>query len=127
MSVSGDALGAIGLWLTRKERKKDRDNAALNTLLRAVVATQVYVANRRRGAPPDVNSEADLTSKWAEAAVAIRHTDDPARRLQFKSEYWTNPSTWSSEEIISNGTHLSALQLSHVSCSELDAFSTASS
>ena len=103
----GEALNAIGLWLTRNERKRDRDDAALKVVLGAVVATQTYVAGQERGETPDHTAEAQLAGKWVEAAVAIRHTDpELASRLQDKAEYWTDPRSWSRDEAATNGIAL---------------------
>ncbi len=107
MSLASDALNGIGLWITRAERKKERDDAAVRSVLTAVNTTKLYLARRERGEPIDRESEAKLVELWTSASVHIRRTDsDLANRLQAKADYWTNPDRWSNEEIVNNGIQI---------------------
>ncbi|HYR77562.1 MAG TPA: hypothetical protein VEM96_17230 [Pyrinomonadaceae bacterium] len=103
MSLAAEALTGIGLWLTRRERKQDRDDTAVGSVLTAVNSTKSYTARLDRGEPVDYQLEAQLAALWTTAAVHIRRTDaDLADRLQMKAEYWTNPREWKDEEVVNN-------------------------
>jgi hypothetical protein len=103
MSLAGEALTGIGIWLTRRERKHDRDDAAIGSVLTAVNSTKSYIARLDRGEPIDHQAEGELVALWTTAAVHIRRTDAKlADRLQMKAEYWTNPENWRDEEIVNN-------------------------
>jgi hypothetical protein len=107
MSVAGDALNGIGLWITRRERKQERDDTAVRSVLTAVNTTKRYLAQRERGDPINREAEAELVTLWGTASVHIRRTDaDLAQRLQRKAEYWTNPENWSEDEIAYNSIQI---------------------
>ena len=107
MSLPGDALNGVALWITRKERKQERDDAAVRSVLTAVNTTKSYLARRDRGEPADRGAEAELVALWTTASVDIRRTDPPlAQRLQQKAEYWANPENWSDEDIVQNGIRI---------------------
>ena len=91
----------------RRERKDERDDDAVRSVLTAVNKTKSYLASRDRGEPINREIEAELVTLWTSASVHIRRTDPKlARRLQQKGEYWTNPETWTDEEIINNGIRI---------------------
>lgn len=103
MSIAGELLNGVGLWITRKERKEDRDDAAVRSVLTAVNTTKRYLASRQRGEPVDHDIEAELVELWTSASVHIRRTDpELSMRLQEKAEYWTDPENWTGEEVASN-------------------------
>lgn len=103
MGIAGDILNGVGLWMTRNERKQQRDDAAIKSVLTAINSTKRYLASRARGEPVDRETEATLIQFWTEASVHIRRTDaDLAYRLQEKAEYWTNPENWSEDEVGEN-------------------------
>jgi hypothetical protein len=103
MSLASDALNGVGLWITRKERKDERDDAAVRSVLIALNTTKTYIARRDRGEAIDRDAEAKLVDLWTAAAVQIRRSDpDLAVRLQQKAEYWTNPENWTEEEVREN-------------------------
>ena len=105
--MAGEMLNGVALWLTRKERKEERDDAAIQAVLVAVTATQTYSAALGRGEPASHKLEADLAQQWVRAAVAIRRTDPAlAQRLQLKAEYWTNPRSWSERDVEATGIKL---------------------
>ena len=110
MSLAGDALNGIGLWITRKERKQERDDAAVLSVLTAVNATKGYLARRKRGEGTDREVEANLVELWTAASVHIRRSDpDLAMRLQDKADYWTNPENWTANEVVQNGIQIDAI------------------
>jgi hypothetical protein len=112
MSVAGDTLSGIGLWVAREERKEERDDAALQGLLTALNTTKVYIAHRERGELIDREKEARLVELWTAAAVQIRRSDEHlAMRLQAKAEYWTNPENWTADEVRENRFQID--QISH--------------
>ena len=103
MSLASDALNGVGLWITRRERKNERDDAAIGSVLAAVNATKRYLAQRDRGDPIDREVEGKLVELWTSAAVHIRRSDrDLAARLQDKAAYWTNPENWTAQEVSDN-------------------------
>jgi hypothetical protein len=103
MSLAGEALTGIGLWITRRERQQDRDDAAIRGVLTAITTTKSYLARLDRNEPIDHHAEAQLVALWTAAAVHVRRTDsDLADRLQRKAEYWTNPREWDEQDIVSN-------------------------
>ena len=107
MSIAGDVLNGVGLWITRKERKQERDDAAVQSVLTAVNTTKRYLARRDRGESIAREAEAELVKLWTAASVQIRRTDpDLAVRLQNKAEYWTNPENWTDEEVARNGIQI---------------------
>ena len=111
MSMASEALGAIGLWLSRRERKQDRDDIAVVSVLSAIDKTKIYLASRDRGEPADRAIEAELVTLWTAAAVHIRRTDpDLAVRLRNKADYWTNPENWTDLEIIQNRIQIEAIE-----------------
>lgn len=90
-------------WLTRRERKQERDDAAIQSVLVAVNKTKTYIARLDRGEADDHSAEAELVALWITAPVHIRRTDpDLANRLQMKAEYWTNPSKWEDRDVGDN-------------------------
>ncbi len=107
MSLASDALNGVGLWITRNERKQERDDAAVRSVLIAVNTTKRYLARRERGEPINRDAEAELVELWTAASVHIRRTDTGlAIRLQKKADYWTNPENWADEEIANNGIQM---------------------
>ena len=103
MSIASEALTGVGLWITRRERKQDRDDAAVRSVLTAVNATKRYLAGRDRGEAINRATEAELVELWTTASVHIRRTDtNLAVRLLLKADYWTNPENWSAEDIDGN-------------------------
>jgi hypothetical protein len=107
MSLASDALNGVGLWITRNERKQERDDAAVQGVLTAINTTKRYLARRERGEPIDRKVEAELVELWTAASVHVRRTDvGLAMRLQDKADYWTNPENWTAEEIVNNGIQI---------------------
>ncbi len=107
MTVTSDILNGLGLWITRKERKEEKDDEAVQSVLTAVNQTKIYLAARNRGEPVDRDAESKLVELWGKASVKVRRTDaDLAYRLQEKAEYWANPEYWSGDEISLNGIQI---------------------
>ena len=81
-------------------RAENQRDLALNTLLKAVNETRIYMQQTQRKAVRDINVEATLVRLWAEAAVPVRHLDlDLAERCTLKSDYWLNPESYSQDDI----------------------------
>ena len=92
-----------GLWITRKNAKDKRDDAAVRSVLTALNTTKGYIARRVRGEAIDRRSESNLVDFWTSAAIQIRRSDsDLAIHLQQKAEYWTNPENWTEQEVRKN-------------------------
>ncbi|NOY30856.1 MAG: hypothetical protein GXP28_12015 [Planctomycetes bacterium] len=105
--LAGDMLSGIALWVTRRERERERDDDALRALLTALNTTKRYIARLEGLEGGDTDTEAELVRLWQEAAVRIRRTDNElGQRLQMKADYWTNPSHWSDEDIRTNGIQI---------------------
>lgn len=103
----GDALTAIAGWLERRQRRAERDDAAIRSLLLAVNETKRYIARYRRGPAPPRDQEGELVRLWTEAAVAVRHVDPVlAGRLQMKAEYWADPTSWTDRDIRTAGIRI---------------------
>jgi hypothetical protein len=71
MSMAGDALNGVGLWIIRREHKQERDDAAVRSVLIAVNTTKRYLAGRQRGEPIDRQAEPDLARPTPAAARAV--------------------------------------------------------
>lgn len=107
MSVASDIFNGLGVWITREERKAERDDAAIKSLLSALSTTKIYIAQRDRGEPIDREKESKLVELWTAAAVQVRRSDeDLAMRLQEKADYWTNPENWTPDEVSNNRIHI---------------------
>ena len=105
-------MNGIGLWITQDERKQNRDDVAVQSVLTALNTTKLYLARRERGEPIDYEAERELVKLWTSAAVHIRKTDSElAKRLQTKADYWTNPKNWSENEIINNGIQIDRITI----------------
>ncbi len=100
MSITGEMLNGVGLWITRRERQEERDDAAVGSVLDAVNKTKLYLSRRERGEDADRDVESELVGLWTTASVHIRRTDvDLAQRLGDKADYWTNPESWTAEQV----------------------------
>jgi hypothetical protein len=100
MSMLLDAIGQVGNWLDRRDRRGERDDAAVKAVLLAVNETKLYIASLDRGEPQRRNQERLLVQLWTDAAVAIRRSDPHlAERLQMKAEYWADPENWSDNDV----------------------------
>lgn len=60
MSLASEALTGIGLWITRNERRQDRNDSAVRSVLTAINRTKSYLARLDRGEPSDSQVEAEL-------------------------------------------------------------------
>lgn len=107
MSLGTELLNGVALWITRAERKHERDDAAIRSVFTAVNTTKRYLAARNRNEPIDRNTEGDLVELWTSASVHIRRTDSElAQLLQDKAEYWADPESWTHEEVVANGIEI---------------------
>lgn len=110
MTIAGEALSGVGLWITRRERRHARDDAAVRSVLTAVASTKLYLAHLDRGEALDREVEGGLVEYWTDAAINIRRTDPRlAKTLLRKAEYWTNPENWSSEDVAANRIQIDAI------------------
>ena len=76
----------------------------------AVLETQVYAASLGRGSRVNRTKEIELVSKWRNAAEGFYTLDGAlAERLQLKAEYWTEPESWTDQEV-----HDAGIALGHV-------------
>jgi hypothetical protein len=82
---------------TTSKRQSEKDSeSTLKALLTALNETQIYIGKRRK----HKSTEAKLSRLWTAAALRIRSYDiDLAKRCQMKGVYWTNPDSWSDDDI----------------------------
>jgi hypothetical protein len=74
---------------------------AIRKVWQAVDETKMFLAAVRRGKAIDNEPNPQLVRLWSEAALAIAYIDeDLAQRLRMKAEYWSDPTNWSSQEVI---------------------------
>jgi hypothetical protein len=100
MSMLAEAIEAAGKWLERRDRQADRQDRAVEAVLRALNATKAYIADSNSGLKRRRHREHKLVELWTRAAAGIRRSDPSlARRLQLKAEYWADPMTWSERDI----------------------------
>ena len=107
MSIGTELVNGVGLWITRAERKQERDDAAIRSVLTAVNTTKLYLAARNRSEPIDRGIEGNLVELWTTASVHIRRTDfELAQLLLDKAQYWADPESWTHEEVVANGIEI---------------------
>ncbi len=81
--------------------------SAVSLLQEAVLETQVYVASLDRGQPAQLSEEHRLIGLWRNAAGSFYVLDGAlAERLQLKAEYWTQPESWTSQQVRDAGIAL---------------------
>src|SRR5262245_48836644 len=88
------ALGGLLKDTTRQRKLQDeRGRRVVESILRAVNETKLYVAAPSRGNARDGAREEKLSRRWTDAAAALHGIDDDlARRCMLKGEYWADPS-----------------------------------
>ena len=98
------AFGELREWLTQllaqRDSRSEKKRAAVESLLDAVRATQIYLHDLNTGAPEERSKEIELSTLWDRAARAFYGIDqDLAPLLQLKSETWAAPSKWSEAKV----------------------------
>jgi hypothetical protein len=85
------------------QRRKDRADDTVKTVLVALNQTKAYITDWNKGERSREREHA-LVRLWTEAAVAIRrHDKDFADALQMKAEYWADPENWTDEQVRNAG------------------------
>jgi hypothetical protein len=94
------ATAGVLNWLqARSNHKQNQADAAVRAVLVATNATTAYIVDWEKG-DRDRNEEKQLGRLWSEAAAAIRRFDQEfAFALERKAQYWTNPDTWSQDDV----------------------------
>jgi hypothetical protein len=107
-------LTALIEWLhTQVLITGDRKEAAIKALQTAALQTNVYDASLSRGEARNPAREIELVSLWSSAASGFYRLDPQlAERLQLKAEYWTDPESWTPEQV--HSAHISLQQITHL-------------
>lgn len=97
-------LPALGNLLKDKSQRRrlqdDRGQRAVESILRAVNETKLYIAALSRSKSRDTDREEELSRLWTETAAALHGIDDDlGRRCRLKGEYWANPEQWSEQQV----------------------------
>jgi len=101
-SLTG-ATRTLSSWLELFQKRHDREDETIKTVLVALNQTMAYITDWERG-QRNRDREHSLVRLWTEAAVAIRRRDpDFAKALQMKAEYWANPENWTADEVRNAG------------------------
>lgn len=84
----------------RRRLQDEHGRRAVQSILRAVNETKLYLAALSRGEPRDTAREDDLSRHWIDTAAALRGIDDVlAQRCRLKGEYWTEPDRWDEQQV----------------------------
>lgn len=84
----------------RRRLQDERGQRAVESILRAVNETKLYLAAQSRGVARDATREDNLSRDWVETAAALRGIDDDlAQRCRLKADYWADPDSWSEAEL----------------------------
>lgn len=88
-------------WLkTVEEQREKRFKKALHAIYFAANETRAYVTTLKRRKKPDRERECALSHLWSDAAIELRRIDPSlADTCILKSEYWSDPTDWSHNEI----------------------------
>ncbi len=105
-SFASDALNGVGLWITRREPSRERDDTAVLSVLTALNMTQRYLAGPERGEEVDGSAEGELMELWASASVQIRRTDSDLAEKLLEEADWANPMHWSEKDVVDNGIQI---------------------
>ena len=101
------AFEKITAWFNQrrniKEQNTELERKAIRELLQALGKTKIYITSLKRG-KADTKEEEVLVQLWFNAASSFYGINaELARQLEFKGEYWTNPSAWSDSDVIKAG------------------------
>jgi hypothetical protein len=101
---ASNALRAIA---NQSAERKANWKMAVSLLQQAVLETQAYVASLDRGRAAQLSKKHRLVRLWGAAAASFYTLDgDLAARLQLKAEYWTQPESWTSQQVRDAGIAL---------------------
>ncbi|MCK4421405.1 hypothetical protein KAW18_04100 [candidate division WOR-3 bacterium] len=94
----------ISNWLETvaelREKREKRFKKALHAIYFAANETRAYVATLKRRKKPNRERECALSHLWSDAAIELRKLDPLlADTCILKSEYWSDPTDWSHNEI----------------------------
>jgi len=80
-------------------RRGERVDAAVTTVGKALVETELYLRDRVGGLDRVQVREDEIVRLWRTATEALRHIDeDFARAAAMKAQYWLNPDAWSDND-----------------------------
>jgi hypothetical protein len=101
------ATGVLRSVAGQKKETREQWKLAVSKLQEAVLQTRLYVSSLDRGNPIDRAEEQRLVALWSAAAGGFYTLDSTlAERLQLKAEYWTQPESWTSEQVREAGIAL---------------------
>ncbi len=96
-------LGILHSWLAERRRieegKAQQQLAALEALLEALGETETHLETLRRG-EAELEGNPTLTRLWMRAAGRFEPVaPEISRRCRFKGDYWTQPGSWTGQQI----------------------------
>jgi len=84
-------------YLPRRGIKKEKAFEAVEAVLNAANRTSIFITKRRKGT---YKTNIELSEIWINAASKVRDLDgDLYNRLLSNAEYWSNPESWTDEQI----------------------------
>jgi len=84
-------------YLPKRGAKKEKAFEAVEAVLNAANRTSIFITKRRKGT---YKSNVELSEIWMNAASKVRDLDgDLYNRLLSNAEYWSNPESWTDEQI----------------------------
>jgi hypothetical protein len=98
-----------------KRNRNDEYDFALASLLAAICETKLYVSGLNK--EDSKETEAIIARLWHKAAVAMRRFDSSlAEKCYLKGDYWTEPASWTNNDVKRNRITLSEM---HEVCRQL--------
>ena len=83
-----------------KKLNRELSDNALRSLSNALNETLLYYKSLDRGFARDIETESQLVKYWSAAAIPMRHIDQEfAEICEYKSQYWIEPESWSTDKI----------------------------
>lgn len=93
-----------------KENRELKDGA-LRVALNALDETSLYCRDLGLSLKRDFDREAQVAKCWSEAAIQMRHLNKKFASICYnKSEYWTNPDSYTKEQVLELGIGLKSVR-----------------
>ena len=87
----------IPKYLPNRKAKREKAFEATEAVLRAANRTSIFITKSIKGT---YKSNIELSEIWMDAATKVRDLDgDLYNRLLSNAEYWSNPESWSEEQV----------------------------
>lgn len=96
--------GLLNNTSKRRRLVDEQGKRAVETILRSVNETNLYISRLRHGEQRSRQREEQLSRHWTEAAAALHGIDDGlAQRCWLKGEHWSDPESWDEERLNQGG------------------------